>query len=131
MTFNAVRMYEMRHPDMVDYSDFIIGAAQLGIYIIVPLTTAAPDMGDLDRQQLAPRCYPQKLYEYGIKSIREYSKYPNVLAGMVGNEVMDRPKTWSAGPCVRAYSRDLKQYMDRVTKMIHARDGCLLFFVLI
>ncbi|KAL7527165.1 hypothetical protein ACHAXR_001834 [Thalassiosira sp. AJA248-18] len=33
---------------------------------------------------------------------------------MVGNEVMNDEEAWSASPCLRAYGRDLKLFMDRM-----------------
>jgi hypothetical protein len=75
--FNAVRLYRM-NPLKVDYSEFIEGAAQLGIYIIVPLTSVSGD-GVLDRTLPAPNCYKQSLFNYGANALRQYLKYPNVL----------------------------------------------------
>ena len=115
--FNTVRLYRL-HPDVVDYSDFFVGAAELGIYVIVPLTSAAGD-GVLDRNARPPYCYPRQLYEYGTKALMQYMKYTNVLAGIVGNEVMD--ETFVAAPCVRAYSRDMKMFMrERIVEYSHS-----------
>jgi hypothetical protein len=36
--------------------------------------------------------------------------YSNVIAGVVGNEVMDNLKAWRAAPCVKAYLDDLARY---------------------
>ncbi|KAL7518471.1 hypothetical protein ACHAWX_003293 [Stephanocyclus meneghinianus] len=114
LEFNAVRMYRM-YPERVDYSEFFRGAAALGVYVIVPLTAAAGP-GVLDRKLAAPKCYKSKLFKYGARAIREYLKYPNVLAGVVGNEVMNDEKAWLAAPCIRAYARDLKVFMDSMVE---------------
>lgn len=111
LDFNAVRLYRMR-PDLVDYAEFLEGAAALGVYVIAPLTSAA-GAGVLDRTAAAPRCYGRKLFGYGAAALAQYLKHPNVLAGMVGNEVMNDEGAWRAAPCVRAYARDLRRFMDR------------------
>ncbi|KAL3779783.1 hypothetical protein HJC23_006000 [Cyclotella cryptica] len=114
LEFNAVRMYRM-YPERVDYSEFFRGAAELGVYVIVPLT-AASGPGVLDRKLAAPKCYKPKLFKYGARAIREYLRYPNVLAGVVGNEVMNDEKAWRSAPCIRAYARDLKVFMDSMVE---------------
>ena len=48
--------------------------------------------------------------------MRTYLQYPNVLAGMIGNEVMNDAKAWRAAPCVRAYAADLKIYMENMVR---------------
>jgi hypothetical protein len=111
LEFNTVRLYRL-HPS-VDYSEFFRGAAKLGVYVIVPMTSV-DGSGVLDRKIAAPKCYKPKLFVYGARAIKEYLKYPNVLAGMVGNEVMNDEKAWLAAPCIRAYARDLKIFMDKM-----------------
>lgn len=115
LDFNTIRLYRI-NPVQVDYKEFFDGAAKLGIYVIVPLTTAN-GVGVLDRTLPAPTCYNRNLFAYGASALVEYLKYPNVLAGMVGNEVMNDEDAWQAAPCVRAYARDLKLFMDRVRWM--------------
>jgi len=110
--FNTIRLYRI-NPVQVNYNEFFEGAAQLGIYVIVPLTTAN-GVGVLDRTLPAPTCYNRNLFAYGASAIVEYLQHPNVLAGMVGNEVMNDEEAWQAAPCIRAYARDLKLFMDRV-----------------
>lgn len=77
LQFNTVRLYRM-DPLKVDYSEFIEGAAEMGIYIIVPLTAASGD-GVLDRTLAAPKCYKKSLFNYGANALKEFLKYPNVL----------------------------------------------------
>ncbi|KAK1746976.1 hypothetical protein QTG54_002320 [Skeletonema marinoi] len=89
LQFNTVRLYRM-DPLKVDYSEFIEGAAELGVYIIVPLT-AASGGGVLDRTLPAP-------------------------SGVVGNEVMNDEASWLAAPCVRSYARNLKLFMDQLVQ---------------
>ncbi len=112
LDFNTVRLYRI-NPVQVNYREFFDGAAQLGIYVIVPLTTA-DGAGVLDRTLPAPTCYNGNLFAHGASAIVEYLKSPNVLAGIVGNEVLNDEEAWQAAPCIRAYARDLKLFMDRV-----------------
>jgi hypothetical protein len=105
---NAVRLYHM--DPAVDYSGFFHEAERLKVYVLVPLT-AVSGHGVLDRNKPPPACYDQRLYEYGVAALNNYLQYPNALAGIVGNEVMNSLATWSAAPCIKAYVRDLKAYM--------------------
>lgn len=106
---NTVRIYRMS--PLINYTGFFEYAASLGIYVLVPLTSVSGD-GIMDRSLSAPHCYSQKLFEYGVACLINYLQYPNVLAGVVGNEVMDSLESWRAAPCIKAYIRDLKKYMD-------------------
>ena len=106
---NVIRVYEM--DCRRDYGAFLERAAELGIYVIVPLTSRSGD-GVLSRDAVPPRCYPRKLYRYGIDCIDAYWDRPNVIAGVVGNEVMNNRLTWRSAPCVKAYLNDLAAYMQ-------------------
>jgi hypothetical protein len=107
---NTIRVYRMNCTHQNDYSTFINHAAELGIYVIVPLT-APTGGGVLDRKKKAPACYPRRLYEYGKACVNKFLKFPNVVAGVIGNEVMNSLETWFSAPCIKAYARDLKLYM--------------------
>lgn len=79
----------------------------------------------LDREKAAPKCYPRKLFNYGVSCLHNYLQFPNVLAGLLANEVVDRIESWPAATCVKAYGRDLKLYMeesglDRPLPLIYA-----------
>jgi hypothetical protein len=129
LEINAVRVYDM--DCRLDYSAFLGRAAELGVYVIVPFTGVRGG-GVLDRNGLPPppaaatsgssggpgegSCYPPALYRYGRACADNFARYPNVLAGTVGNEVMNSLAAWPAAPCVRAYARDLKAHMRRRAK---------------
>mmetsp|Transcript_30713 Transcript_30713/g.46531 ORF Transcript_30713/g.46531 Transcript_30713/m.46531 type:complete len:140 (+) Transcript_30713:16-435(+) len=72
LEYNTVRVYRM--DPHVDYSEFLNAAASLGVYVIVPPTSANGD-GVLDRDKKSPKCYPRKLFQYGIKCLDNYLKY--------------------------------------------------------
>mmetsp|Transcript_20572 Transcript_20572/g.44617 ORF Transcript_20572/g.44617 Transcript_20572/m.44617 type:complete len:562 (+) Transcript_20572:322-2007(+) len=97
---NTIRVYEM--DCRYDYSKFLERAAELGIYVIVPLTSRI-DGGVLRRDAAYPLCFPRRLRRYGISCLERYWDHPNVLAGMVGNEVMNDLGAWGSAPCVKAY----------------------------
>ena len=108
LEYNTVRVYRM--DPSIDYAEFFETAASLGIYVIVPLTGSSGG-AILDRGKAAPHCYTADLFEYGRASLENYLRHPNVLAGMLANEVMNNEDSWKAAPCIRAYARDLKLYM--------------------
>jgi len=109
---NAVRLYELHDVDKIDYSEFFLEAARLGFYVLVPLTSSIGD-GVLNRDRPAPDCYNETLYRYGtfvLDRILLNASYPNVIGGVVGNEVMNSIRAWRSAPCILAYARDLKRY---------------------
>lgn len=78
VSINTVRVYRMN--STVDYTPFFQAAAELGIYVMVPLTAAKGD-GVMDRTLPAPACYSETLFRYGVAALQNYMKYPNCLAG--------------------------------------------------
>jgi hypothetical protein len=113
---NTIRVYELncRLVDEDFIHQFLDKAAELGLYVVVPLT-ATRRGGVLDRSKIAPHCYSSRLYRYGKRCVDLFSPHPNVLAGMIGNEVMNSLTSWPAAPCVRSYARDLQLYMADAT----------------
>jgi len=103
-------MYELDR--RTDYAPLLRYAASLGICVLVPLTSRSGP-GVLSRTDAAPKCYmyPAELYGYGATCLDGYWDHPNVVAGVVGNEVMNDLDSWEAAPCVRAYLDDLTRYM--------------------
>lgn len=58
----------------------------------------------------------KRMYFFDLQVIfsrRISFKYPNMLAGVVGNEAMNSLMTWKAAPCIKAYVRDLKIHMEK------------------
>jgi len=108
LKYNTIRLY--RTDPNIDYSGFFNEAANLGIYVIVPLT-GAEGSGVLDRNKVAPNCYNPWLFGYGVDSLENFMRFPNILAGVIGNEVINTLEAWHSAPCLKAYGRDLKNYM--------------------
>ena len=72
---------------------------------------------------MAPKCYPRKLYEYGVQCLDRYWDHPNVLAGVVGNEVMNNLDSWQAAPCVRAFLDDMAAYGKHKASKVKKAGG--------
>lgn len=112
---NTLRLYRthMSNYTLHEYGNpmegFYQAAADLGFYLLVPLTAAQGD-GVLNRGKAAPLCYNEKLFRYGAHVIESVKDYPNVLGGVLGNEVLNSLKDWPAAPCLLAYARDLKRF---------------------
>ncbi|KAH9982154.1 Glucanosyltransferase-domain-containing protein [Lactifluus volemus] len=58
---------------------------------------------------------------YYIKTIDAFSKYNNLLAVNIGNEVITTPQTTSTAPFVKAAARDIKAYL--VSKKLNTLVG--------
>jgi Glucanosyltransferase len=112
---NTVRLYRLDAD--VDYSEFYEAAARLGFYVLIPLT-GNKGHAVLDRLKAPPHCYPPGLWEYGKRMVESSMKHPNILAGLIGNEVMNSMESWYAAPCIKAYARDLKLYMKELQDRI-------------
>lgn len=115
---NTIRVYDMdcqhqQNNNNNNYDKFLQRAAELGIYVLVPLT-ASSGPGVLSRDLAAPACYSRALYQYGTACLDRFSKHPNVLGGLIGNEVMNSLETWPAAPCIQAYARDMQRYMNNM-----------------
>jgi hypothetical protein len=80
--------------------------SQAGIYTIIDLSL--PQNGSIDRLQPT---WTTSLLNIYTKSIDAFSKYDNVLAYNIGNEVVISPNGTSAGPFVKAAARDIKAYL--------------------
>ena len=115
--FNTIRLYEM--DCRFNYSSFFSRAAELGIYAMVPLTTLSGP-GVLSRTTGAPLCYPRKLFDYGATCLERFWDHPNVIAGVIGNEVMNGLKAWTAAPCVKAYLDDLARHQMKLRMGNHS-----------
>jgi Glucanosyltransferase len=110
---NTIRLYHL-DIDAHDYTEFFERARQLGFYLLVPLTTDGGG-GVLNRNAVAPYCYSSALYDHGRRIIdMTWSQFPNILAGVLGNEVMNSIPSWNAAPCILAFARDLKYHQPNI-----------------
>lgn len=103
LTVNTIRVYSVNSSLNHDACMQILSAA--GIYTIIDLAT--PQNGSIVRD--SPSWTTNLLDEY-IATIDAFSKYDNVLAYNVGNEVVVDNSTQVA-PFVKAAARDIKAYL--------------------
>jgi hypothetical protein len=109
---NLLRIYNI--DPYLNYDKFLNYTATIGLYLLVPLS---PSQGFcvLNRDKPPPlegdnTCYPSCLLSYAQAVINQFSYYPNILAYITGNEVMNTEARWAAAPCVKAFTRDVKAY---------------------
>ncbi|GLB36499.1 putative splits internally a 1,3-beta-glucan molecule and transfers the newly generated reducing end (the donor) to the non- reducing end of another 1,3-beta-glucan molecule (the acceptor) forming a 1,3-beta linkage, resulting in the elongation of 1,3-beta-glucan chains in the cell wall [Lyophyllum shimeji] len=100
---NAIRVYSVN--SSLNHDGCMTAFSNAGIYTIIDL--ALPLNGSIDR--LSPSWSSNILDQY-IRTIDAFSKYDNVLAFNVGNEVVVNDGT-AVAPYVKAAARDVKAYL--------------------
>jgi len=100
---NAIRVYSVN--SSLNHDGCMSALSNAGIYTIIDL--AIPLNGSIDR--LSPSWTTNLLDSY-ISTIDGFSKYDNVLAFNVGNEVVLSDST-AVAPYVKAAARDTKAYL--------------------
>jgi hypothetical protein len=76
---------------------------------IYSLDLTLPVNGSIDRNDPA---WTSNLLDLYIETIDAFSKYDNVLAYNVGNEVVTAPNITSALPFIKAAARDVRAYLS-------------------
>ncbi|KAF8634418.1 hypothetical protein AX15_000869 [Amanita polypyramis BW_CC] len=100
---NTIRVYSVN--SSLNHDSCMATFSNAGIYTIIDLSL--PLNGSIDRT--VPTWSTNMLNEY-ITTIDAFSKYDNVLAYNVGNEVVLQDST-QAAPYVKAAARDVKAYL--------------------
>ncbi|KAF9056443.1 glycoside hydrolase family 72 protein [Panaeolus papilionaceus] len=100
---NTLRIYSV--DSTLNHDDCMSTFSNAGIYVVIDL--ALPLNGSIDR--LAPSWSTNLLNQY-TTTIDVFSKYDNVLAYNVGNEVVIQ-NTTAVAPFVKAAARDIKAYL--------------------
>ncbi|KAF8142553.1 Glucanosyltransferase, partial [Mycena galopus ATCC 62051] len=103
LSVNAIRAYSV--DSTLNHDSCMSTLSSAGIYVILDLTL--PLNGSIDTTQ--PTWSTNLLDEY-IKTIDAFSKYDNLLAFNVGNEVLTSDAT-NAAPFIKAAARDIKAYL--------------------
>lgn len=101
---NSIRVYSVN--SSLNHDACMNAFSQAGIYAIIDL--ALPLNGSIDR--VSPSWSTNLLNQY-IATIDVFSKYDNVLAYNVGNEVVLQDGTGIA-PFVKAAARDIRAYLS-------------------
>ncbi|KIK97879.1 carbohydrate-binding module family 43 protein [Paxillus rubicundulus Ve08.2h10] len=104
---NTVRAYSVDSTQNHDACMQLFSGA--GIYTVIDLSL--PVNGSIDRT--APSWTTALLDQY-IATINVFSKYDNVLAYNVGNEVVTAPNGTAAATFVKAAARDVKAYLNSI-----------------
>jgi len=104
LTVNAIRVYSVN--SSLSHDDCMSALDSAGIYTIIDL--ALPVNGSLVRSSPA---WTTNLLDLYIGTIDAFSKYNNVLAFNVGNEVVTMTNNTVAAPFIKAAARDVKAYL--------------------
>lgn len=104
LTVNAIRVYSVN--SSLNHDACMSALDSAGIYTIIDL--ALPVNGSLDRSSPA---WTTNLLDLYIGTIDTFTKYDNVLAFNVGNEVVTMSNNTVAAPFIKAAARDVKAYL--------------------
>ncbi|KAF7352227.1 1,3-beta-glucanosyltransferase [Mycena venus] len=107
---NTIRSYTV--DSTLNHDSCMRAFSEAGIYVIVDL--ALPPDGFID--QNAPSWNTDLLNQY-IRTIDAFSKYDNVLAFNVGNEII-LPNVTQAAPFIKAAARDIKAHLTSISSSV-------------
>ncbi|KAG8982896.1 1,3-beta-glucanosyltransferase gas1, partial [Tulasnella sp. 427] len=101
---NTIRVYSVN--SALNHDSCMQALSGAGIYVILDL--ALPVNGSIDR---ASPAWTNNLLDLYLGTIDTFSKYDNVLAYNVGNEVVTAPADTISAPFIKAAARDVKAYL--------------------
>ncbi|KAG2045291.1 carbohydrate-binding module family 43 protein/Glycoside hydrolase family 72 protein [Suillus americanus] len=104
---NTIRAYSVN--SSLDHDSCMQTFSNAGIYTIIDLSL--PGNGSMDRD--APT-WTTNLLDLYIETINVFSKYNNVLAYNVGNEVVIAANGTAAATFVKAAARDVRAYLNSI-----------------
>ncbi|KAG2129789.1 carbohydrate-binding module family 43 protein/Glycoside hydrolase family 72 protein [Suillus clintonianus] len=104
---NTIRAYSVN--SSLNHDSCMQTFSNAGIYTIIDLSL--PGNGSMDRN--APT-WTTNLLDLYIETINVFSKFNNVLAYNVGNEVIIQPNGTAAATFVKAAARDVKAYLNSI-----------------
>ncbi|CUA72380.1 1,3-beta-glucanosyltransferase gel3 [Rhizoctonia solani] len=104
LTVNTIRVYSVN--SSLNHDECMAALDAAGIYTIIDLSL--PVNGSLDR---ASPAWTTNLLDLYIGTIDVFSKYNNVLAYNIGNEVVTETNNTVAAPFIKAAARDTKAYL--------------------
>ncbi|KIO26570.1 carbohydrate-binding module family 43 protein [Tulasnella calospora MUT 4182] len=101
---NTIRVYSVN--SALNHDSCMQALSEAGIYVILDLALLVN--GSIDR---ASPTWTSNLLDLYIGTIHAFSKYDNVLAYNVGNEVVTAPAESVSAPFIKAAVRDVKAYL--------------------
>ncbi|KAI9572583.1 carbohydrate-binding module family 43 protein/Glycoside hydrolase family 72 protein [Boletus coccyginus] len=104
---NTIRAYSVN--SALNHDTCMQLFSNAGIYAIIDLTL--PLNGSIDRNSPS---WTTALQDQYTETIHAFSKYDNVLAYNVGNEVVITPNGTAAAAFVKAAARDAKSYLNSI-----------------
>ncbi|KAI8995412.1 Glucanosyltransferase-domain-containing protein [Trametes punicea] len=105
---NTIRVYSVN--SSLNHDDCMNALSQANIYTIIDL--ALPVNGSIDRNNPS---WTTNLLDLYLETISVFSKYDNVLAYNVGNEVIVNPAGTGAAPFIKAAARDVRAYLNSIS----------------
>ncbi|KAJ6612839.1 glycoside hydrolase family 72 protein [Mycena sp. CBHHK59/15] len=104
---NAIRAYSVN--SALNHDSCMSALSGAGIYVIIDLTL--PLNGSIDTTQPV---WSTNIQDQYINTVNAFSKYDNVLAYNVGNEVLTAGAI-NAAPFIKAAARDMKAYLTSIS----------------
>ncbi|KAI0374477.1 hypothetical protein BV20DRAFT_1049270 [Pilatotrama ljubarskyi] len=108
LTVNTIRVYSVN--SSLNHDDCMNAFSKAGIYAIIDL--ALPINGSIDRNNPS---WTTNLLDQYIETIDAFSKYDNILAFNVGNEIIVNPAGTQAAPFIKAAARDVRAYLNSIS----------------
>jgi len=105
LSVNTIRVYSVN--SSLNHDTCMQALSSAGIYVIVDLSL--PVNGSIDRDSPA---WTSNLLDLYLGTIDAFSKYDNVLAYNVGNEVVVSANETGAATFIKAAARDVKAYLN-------------------
>ena len=102
---NAIRVYAV--DNSVNHDTCMNALAAAGIYLILDTDTSKYSLNRDDPAESYNSVYLQSVFA----TIDEFANYPNTLAFLSGNEVINNASNTNCAPYVKAVTRDMKQYI--------------------
>ncbi|TDL16753.1 glycoside hydrolase family 72 protein [Rickenella mellea] len=104
LSVNAIRVYSVN--SSLNHDSCMQALSAAGIYTILDLSI--PLNGSIDRSNPA---WTTNLLDLYLTTIDVFSKYDNILAYNIGNEVIVNSNGTVAAPYIKAAARDVKAYL--------------------
>jgi hypothetical protein len=102
---NTIRVYAI--DNTADHDECMNALAEAGIYLVLDTDTPKYSINRADPVTSYNSVYLQSVFA----TIDMFAKYPNTLAFLSGNEVINDAANTNCAPYVKAVTRDMKNYI--------------------